>query len=368
MIRLAIITESATTKSSAKIPFELAINLTKCCRLTVFARSKDYQKGLSSFLKSKEVKLILYNNSLDLFLKLKTAKFNLVSFHSTLFPMLACKLTGIPIISTYYGTQLDAYLEKFLPNQKISFLNRIVNYFVNKLIWLNQKLILLMSDQVIAISKFTQKELRKKYHASSELIYLAVDNLNSTDSPSRKKGVEFNILSVSRFTPYKGFHLILKMARKMRDAGFKVRVTIAGSLGNSNYLNYLQEIKQASDRILVNLSSSALAKEYQKSDVYVTYDCYLFFGLPILEAAFFSKPTLVLNSAAAEEMVIHGKTGYIAYSEEEFEKYLKILVKNDQLINRLGKRAKDMALKRFNWQKQAFLYDKLLRRIMKNAK
>ena len=58
-MNIAIITKSATTKSGAKVPFELAEHLAKHCRVTVLAKKENAQKDLVAKLKKQKIPLRL---------------------------------------------------------------------------------------------------------------------------------------------------------------------------------------------------------------------------------------------------------------------------------------------------------------------
>ena len=110
-MKVALVTKSLSTSSGARAPFELALHLQSFCDITIFAEAKNAQKDLKNKLKN----LKLYKNPMHLYQLLKLGDFDVISFHSTFLEMIAAKLTGIPIVRTYYGTQFDAYLENFLP-------------------------------------------------------------------------------------------------------------------------------------------------------------------------------------------------------------------------------------------------------------
>jgi 1,2-diacylglycerol-3-alpha-glucose alpha-1,2-glucosyltransferase len=62
-------------------------------------------------------------------------------------------------------------------------------------------------------------------------------------------------------------------------------------------------------------------------------------GMVILEAAAVGLPILIRNLPAYEGWLIHDKNCFKANNDEEFEKYLNLLINDDELRNRLGKEA-----------------------------
>lgn len=359
-MHVAIITKSATTHSGARAPIDLASALRKSCDVTIFAEAKNAQKDLKSKLK----KLKLYKNPMHLYQLLKLGDFDVISFHSTFLEMIAAKLTGIPIVRTYYGTQFDAYLEKFLPDQKPDISAKIINSFANFAIWANQKFMLLLSNQVIAISIATQKELKKLYGKESRVIYLGSNlkptmdyRLRTTAVDSRQSTIDkVTVLSVSRITPYKGFHRLIGIVKNIRKEGTSVKLIIAGSGEKKNYLQYLLKIKDKDDRIIVNPSDQTLKGLYRQCDIVASCDRYPFFGLTLLEAAQFAKPAIVLNYLAASELITHGKTGFVANSLEEFKNNLVILIKNKQKRLQMAKASQVISQEKFGLEKIAKSY------------
>jgi len=344
-MNIAIITKSATTKSGAKVPFELAEHLAKHCRVTVLAKKENAQKDLVAKLKKQKITLILYKNIFDLYLNLQKGKFDLISFHSTLRALLISKLTFLPVIRTYYGTQFDAYLERFLPNEKINFMHKLINSMINLLLWCDQKLILLLSNQVIAISKAAQKELKKLYAVNSTVIYLG-SNIKPTTSyqqPATNNQLPTTILSVSRFTPYKGFHTLIDAVNDLRAKGLNLKLVLVGSSPKKNYLKYLKRKMSGNDQIITNIDDGGLAKLYASCDVYAT----------------FGKPQIALNYQAAGELILDGKTGYVANSQQELEKCLTKFLKNKEKRKKMGNASRNYAQKNFNWSKIALEYFKI---------
>lgn len=366
-MRLAIVTKFASTKSGAKVPFDLAFHFVKKMHVSIFAEKYHVQEKLSKTLAKNKIDLILYSNPFDFYQKLKKAKCQLISSHTTFPYFLALKLTRIPVVKTYHGTQFDAYLEKFPPGSKISSANRLVNNLVNIFLWLDQKIQLALSDCVVAISKACQKELKDLFKTKSKLIY---NGISLPDSPpvslnTKAENTPITILSVSRITPYKGFHLLIDCIQQIRREGYNIKLQIAGSSGKKSYLSYLKKKLEKKDQIFINLNEKALSNLIINCDIYATCDRYLFFGLPVAEAAAAAKPSVALDFFAAKELILNGKTGYIAKNMDEFYKYLKILIKNPRRQKRFGEEAYTHARRNFDIVKTSQAYLSIFKKFLK---
>ncbi|QQG38514.1 MAG: glycosyltransferase family 4 protein [Candidatus Woesearchaeota archaeon] len=89
-------------------------------------------------------------------------------------------------------------------------------------------------------------------------------------------------------------------------------------------------------------------------------------GLPgvVMEAAASAKPVIASNEGGTSDILIHNKTGFLSNNEEEFKRYLEILIKDKKLRNKMGKEAL-RRIKKFDWnvvlKKYEVLYNNLLR-------
>lgn len=366
-MKIAVLTEQINSKSGSRAPLEIAKSLSSSLSLrektknkvAVFAYATNQEKITS---KNIDFKIFEDKNLITIFKvvrKLKKGRFDIISFHGTLPFFLGAVLSGIPIVRTYYGTQFDAYLEGIFP-EKPNYLHKIINKIFNFAIYLQEKFMLALSSKVIAISKYTQKELERLYNVKSDFIYLGSPSL-VTRHKSLGTSKQIRILSVSRIVPYKGFHTLINVFKQLNAIYPDIKLTIAGSSPNPKYLKYLKEIANKNVKFLINLPDYALQTTYYRSHIYITADRYLFFGMPVLEAQSAGLPCLALNFAAAGEVINDKKTGYVADNEEEFEKYLQKLIDSPRLRIKMGKAGKAWA-KSFNWKKTGSDYEKIFLR------
>ena len=237
-----------------------------------------------------------------------------------------------------------------------------------------------MSTKQIAISHYTAREAEILYNADIPAIYLGANTINAYERKKKNKKYSkvynqipenkekkntqkkpnnppLKVLSVSRITPYKGFHLLIDLVRKVeKKLKRPLHLTIAGSTPSPSYLKFLKSISTSNTEILTNVTDDELSYLYSSCDIYVTCDRYLFFGMPILEAALLNKPSLALDYCAAREIIKHGETGFVARNQREFQAYLAILVNSATLRKEMGQAAKKHALAYFNWQNTAEEY------------
>lgn len=335
-MKIAIVTYSHLTSSGSRAPIELA-------------RALSAKHVVKVFYKGEQVK--------------RDDGFDVISFHSTLPDFLACQASGLPIVMTYYGTQLNPEYELVSPVASLSVFGLMKNHVKNLLIQTAENYMLRHSRQVVALSRSGCRELEFLYHITAPYVYLGCDHFKNTPpfSPptaktraSEKLGggtKRVHVLSVSRITPYKGFHHLIRMVKNL-----PVNLIIAGSSPQKEYLKYLQSISTPNVDVQIDVSDIQLAELYAKCDVYVTCDRNLFFGFPPLEAAMFAKPSLALNYCSAPEIILHNKTGFVADDLDKFQSYLKLLIAKPNLRKKMGGAAQVRAKGLFTWDECAKSY------------
>ncbi len=361
-MKIAVVTEVLNNHSGSRAPINLALALRygtvkQKNKVIIFSLAKNSNRVLKKTLEKQGLSVILFENAkliagFKLLLTLRSLKPDVISFHATTTFLIFAKLSNIPIVKTYYGTQHDAHYESIFP-QKISTFDKIFNLLLNWVVLFLENLQFKISDKTIGISKYTQKQALKLFAEKIEYVYLGSNLLNSSNSSNGKY-----ILSVSRFTPYKGFHKLLKLIKKYP-------IIIVGSTEKRDYLNYLKKIKGPNSQIKVNVSDQELSTLYKNCLFLACFDKYPFFGMPILEAASFSKTTVALNYGAVPELIENGKTGYVAENEKEFKKMADKLIKNPSLVQKLGTNAK-IRSNQFDWNKTATSYLNIFKNVKPN--
>lgn len=152
-------------------------------------------------------------------------------------------------------------------------------------------------------------------------------------------------VTLARFAPYKGQHIAVKAAAKL-----KKRLRMAGTVADisssrklllelSNPLSRYRsdaQFKYYSDKILpyvlryprITYSGSLTGK--RKMKFLSEAKALLFpitweepFGMSVIEALACGTPVIAMNRGAMPEIIKHGVTGFLANTEEEFQEYMQ---------------------------------------------
>jgi len=372
ILNIALVTQVLDIKSGSRAPVELAKALSKNHHLTIFAVQGDIK--IKEELENRGIKVYLLKESSNLssnilamwrfFRLMQKTKPEIISFHATLPYLLISKFTGAHIVVTYYGTQFDAYLERNSHFKKrVSPQNIFLNKILNALIWTKMKTTTLIADQLVAISRYTQKEARRLYNTLIKMVYLS-GSTSLKFGKQKTSSKNFTILSISRFTPYKGFEKIINVFKSIERTFPSVRLIIAGSTQNEQYLKFLKSKVDSKIKIYQNPTDEELSHLYSFANCFVSYDRYPFFGMAICEAENYGIPIIAYKKCAASELVEHKKNGFLFKNEKELELYLKLLIQDSKLCQSLGNSAL-MKAKQFSWEKTANEYERIFRECLK---
>lgn len=203
-----------------------------------------------------------------------------------------------------------------------------------------------LADKIFAPSEYT-KSLLVAYGIPAEKIVVlsnAVDlKKYYADSKKRELGrkkfdlKELTIGTTSLVIPRKGIDTFLFLARNFKENQFIWFGKIYSSFlakplpknlpGNVNFTGYVDDINEAYNAIDIFIFPS-----YEENE-----------GMVILEAAAVGLPILVRDIPVYQGWLIHNQNCLKAKNDKEFEKYLKELINDKDLCNRLGNGAKKLA-------------------------
>ena len=376
-MKVGILTEIINSRSGARAPLEIAKYLRfRGHTVIVYGYATDLEREVMIDLEKSGVKVSVfpkpswpilgkYPASLSLYKQLLIDAPEVLTFSGTPPFFIGAKFTGIPILRIYQGIQFNAFSERRIPGKKLPLLDHLINALTNIPIYLIDFMSFRLSDDVVAISEYAAKEGENLYkRKATKVIYHGTSSLNTLNwFTKRSQKSQVRLLSVSRLTPYKGFHLLLEAIKKIKSK-YHILLTIAGSQPKWEYVNYLKKLGGTSVKIVVNPSNKKLTQLYIESDLYVTADRLLYFGLPVTEAALYKLPSVAWDFAAAKEIVVHGKTGFVAKNMSELTQYTERLINNQSLRRRFGQAAHVRVRKHFTWEGSAKLYETVLRTLI----
>src|SRR3989344_6039371 len=181
-MKIAIVTEAADTHAGPRAEAELAKQFAKMDHQVSFyahhkfstpqAKQELEKAGVKvTLIKSPKIKIVgSLISALSLTKALKEEHPQIISAHATLPFLIGAKLSGITVVSTYYGTQLDVWLDKIFPKSS-SFLDSIINQILNLAVKIVAFAQVSLADKLITQTNYCQDELKKLYGKKAPVIF-----------------------------------------------------------------------------------------------------------------------------------------------------------------------------------------------------
>lgn len=354
-MRLAVVTDSIGVRSGSRAPVELAAALAGLGdAVTLYGRNEGADPKTAQWLGDQGVSVhTLPGNrsaaAAGLAEALRTMQPNIVSFHATLPAALAVRSTNIPAVATYYGTPVGIVSDRLASSRAQAF--AIPDAIARRLAAARDRRVLTAAGNAVAVSQYAATTARRLLGLELPVLPLGsalpvVLQDHSADPPI--------LLTVSRFVPSKGFHVLLGVWQRLRQEFPNLVFTAVGSPANPRYLNWLRTSFPGAV-FVTDADDAALARFYSTATLYLSADRNLFFGLPVLEAAHAGVPTVALDLASTREMVTDGQTGYVVPDISAMVDRISELLRDPEHRRSLGQTARDQA-QRFAWPTVAKAY------------
>jgi len=195
------------------------------------------------------------------------------------------------------------------------------------------------NQRILASSKYTAAIFQRLYHrAATDVIYAGV----GPDLFGLPLKTGDYALYVGRFERGKGLD---RLVAWWKNIDYDL-VLVGG--GDPAYVRLLKQHNNPRITILAPQFGEELAKTYQNCRfvVYLPYGEGL--GFVALETMAAAKPIIAANAGGLMETIIHGTTGFLINSEEEFCQAAAQLIASDQTCQEMGTAARQH-VQQFTW-------------------
>lgn len=206
-------------------------------------------------------------------------------------------------------------------------------------------------DSIVNVSKDCEKKFIQKF--GSELPTCVIYNPIDADEIRKKADAEpglilprdrFNIVSIGRFTPQKGFDRLIQAYYELKQCGIKpTRITILGDGYESElYARMITELNLENDIILAGYFNNPYSI-LKQADLFLLSSRDESFSLVTAEAMVLGIPVMSTRCVGPVELLKNGAAGYlvensmegiregmrdILTSSETYEKYFQIAAAN----------------------------------------
>ena len=312
-------------------------------------RNKDFHKVLADFHWYSLAEQVRFPFLLNKY------KLDLVHFPHFNVPLLYRKkfiVTVHDLILFHYPTVRNTTLNKFVYWFKLLMYHLVIRSTIRR------------SNLVIAISKFTKKDLTTTLKIPSqkiEVIYEGAEfNSNKEYNISEQQKNTFfkkygiikpYLLYVGNAYPHKNLERLVLVFKKLVQNGLDKQLVLVGK--DDYFYQRLKKFieKNKIEQVIVTdyVDDAELTLLYKEAEAFVFPSLYEGFGLPPLEALVYGLPVVSSNQSSLPE-VLGKKVNY--FNPEDEEDMIKSILKYDQQvkINRAGiAKLKE----KYSWQKMA---------------
>jgi glycosyltransferase involved in cell wall biosynthesis len=246
--------------------------------------------------------------------------------HSMFIPM-AFALIGlkIPVIAS------EHIVPKHYKKKKHEFIILMLSsFFVSKITVLSK-----------AVKKLYPKFVQRKMIVMPNPVYVYSDQIEKSElDPTRKI-----ILNVGRLSDQKDQKTLIRAFSLIAEKYPDWDVRIAGEGEHKQFLEELIDKHNLTTRVHLIGTTSDIAKEYMRSQIFAMPSKYESFGLATAEAMSFGVPAVgFAECAGTNEIVEHNKNGLLAKRNKNhiknFAKSLEMLMNDKKLRQSLGEKAK----------------------------
>jgi len=277
------------------------------------------------------------------------------------------------ILSAFVGRILrkPVVVTLHLQTWRTDFFSSPKSFFLDFAEWILGKFLAYNVKGIICVSRFTHIQAAKLGLPQCKLtvIYNWVSQVFGNGEVSVKggewQGKPF-ILSVGRLDDrQKGFSVLIRALRILRDEGFKIDLVIVGEGPDRNMYVKMSEKLDINDHvhILNNIPDRDLRYLYSQCTVFCLPSHFEALPIVILEAMSFGKPVVATKVGGIPEIIKNEINGIlVGPTHRDVANGIAQLISNDELLRRISKNGRQTILDKFsekNCYKTIELFEKL---------
>ncbi|MCA0147607.1 glycosyltransferase [Rossellomorea vietnamensis] len=235
-----------------------------------------------------------------------------------------------------------------------------------------EQLLIGASDHLIVCSEHMKDEIKSLFTIEAPIAVIPngveLEKLDQSSPYALSKPSKPYFFSIGRMVHEKGFETIIRVASRLKSAGYDISFVIAGKGPMLEQYRKAVIEEELSDSVsFVGYVSDRERNDYLKNCLAVIFpSLYEPFGIVALEAMAFRKGVVASNTGGLKSIVKHEQTGLLFEPNQEHSLYTQLisLIENPGKSEQLGELGFKMAQSMFSWDRIAdqtiHVYDDVL--------
>ncbi len=284
----------------------------------IYFKIKNYEGNQYNFLNYFKLKRILKNISPDIVFQRS------VNSYSGFLSFLKNKLNYIYIISL--SSDINSIKHNKYKNNKVKTLINIPNNILSNYG-------LLKADEIIVQSKYQKENILKIFHRNSSIIY----NGLSIEKNEKSDKSDFTILWVGNIKPLKQPEIFIRIANYFKN--YQIKFIMIGELKEDKYSNHIRILlKNSNVEFLGKKSLKETNKYFKKSSIYINTSKYEGFPNTYIQS-WLNEAIVISLNVDPDNILEKNHIGFKINNEIEIKYLILKLYQNQNILNKIGKRA-----------------------------
>jgi glycosyltransferase involved in cell wall biosynthesis len=280
-------------------------------------------------------------------------------------PLFFKYMANIPIVLT-----IDAFpgVSWFYGNTFVDSIAKIYTYSLGKFIIGSYDNIVLLNSKLISEMNALGFSGNKIHVISNGVDFSKFNPYIIELNLKERLGIGANekvMLFIGRLALVKNVEIVIELTKRLLKENCKIKTII---IGEGEFGEYYRHLAKDVNNILFigEVPNHEINKYYAISDLLILPS--LSEGLPnvLLEAGACGKPVVASNIFGIDEVVLHGKTGFLAEPNnlDSFAYYVKLILNDEQLAKDFGINAYKHIKAKFDWGLITKDYEKMFTQLL----
>jgi len=220
---------------------------------------------------------------------------------------------------------------------------------------------------IVAVSEDIRSRFIKQYGISESKIVVIHNGIKKCFDISSNKEKEIYVIgSAGRLFPIKDYTLMVQIAKEVLSKTDKVRFELAGEGPERDKILRLIEEYNLQQRFILRGFIDDVETFYHGLDIYINTSLHEGFPMSLLEAMACGLPIVAPKVGGIREMINDGDEGYLVEGRnpKEYSDKCMELIKNKQLIQRMGAASREKINNEYSMDSMANNYYRLYNDVM----